>query len=128
MGQIYKRGERYWIKYYRNGKSYREATHSRKKSDAEHRLKMREGQIEMGTFAGLQMEKTTWDDLAKDLENDYKINGFKSFRRLTLSLSHLTISRVGSRRILPRITSKPIWYKGRKRERAMPASTGSCRP
>jgi integrase len=89
MGSVYRRGNKWNIKYYRNGKAYREAVHSKKKSDAEHRLKMREGQIEMGTFAGLQMEKTTWDDLAKDLENDYKINGFKSFRRLTLSLSHL---------------------------------------
>ncbi|OPY65970.1 MAG: site-specific tyrosine recombinase XerD [Syntrophorhabdus sp. PtaU1.Bin050] len=89
MGQIYKRGERFWIKYYRDGKPYREATHSKKRSDAEHRLRIREGEIEMGTFAGPQIEKTTWEDLAKGLENDYKINGYKSYRRLTLSLSHL---------------------------------------
>jgi hypothetical protein len=28
MGSIYKRGEVYWIKYYRNGKSYRETSNS----------------------------------------------------------------------------------------------------
>jgi hypothetical protein len=63
MGSVYRRGNKWNIKYYRNGKAYREAVHSKKKSDAEHRLKMREGQIEMGTFAGLQMEKTTWEPI-----------------------------------------------------------------
>ena len=31
MGSLYKRGEVYWIKYYRNGKSYRETSKTKKK-------------------------------------------------------------------------------------------------
>jgi integrase len=34
MGMIYQRGKVYWIKYYRNGKPYRESTRSKKEADA----------------------------------------------------------------------------------------------
>ena len=34
MDCIYKRGKTFWIKYYRNGKSYRESTGSIKETDA----------------------------------------------------------------------------------------------
>jgi hypothetical protein len=33
MGSIYKRGETYWIKYYRTGKPYRESTKSTKEAE-----------------------------------------------------------------------------------------------
>ncbi len=32
MGSIYRRGETYWIKYYRAGKPYRESTRSTKEN------------------------------------------------------------------------------------------------
>jgi hypothetical protein len=32
MGGIFKRGKTFWIKYYRNGKPYREAKHTEKKN------------------------------------------------------------------------------------------------
>ena len=48
MGTIYKRGKTYWIKYYRDGKPYREPTHSTKKGVADDLLKLREGQVQQG--------------------------------------------------------------------------------
>ena len=45
MESIYKRGNIYWIKYYRNGKPYRETTKSKKETDAKRLLKKREGEI-----------------------------------------------------------------------------------
>ncbi len=48
MGSIYKRGEVYWIKYYRAGKPLRESTRSRKEADAKRLLKRREGEISEG--------------------------------------------------------------------------------
>ena len=48
MGSIYKRGEVYWIKYYRNGKSYRETSKTNKESEAKRLLKKREGEISEG--------------------------------------------------------------------------------
>ena len=80
MGTIFKRKNSrfYWIKYYRNGKPYRESTHSTKESDAKRLLKLREGHIAEGKFQGLQAEKITFDERTQDLLNDYKMNGKKS--------------------------------------------------
>ncbi len=91
MGSIYKQknGKTWTIKYYRNGKAYRESTHSEKISDAERLLKLREGQIVQGQFMGLKAEKTLFDELAKDLINDYQINSLKSLDRVKLSVDHL---------------------------------------
>jgi hypothetical protein len=48
MGSIYKRGQTYWLKYYRNGKPYYESTKSTKETDARKLLKKREGEISEG--------------------------------------------------------------------------------
>jgi len=56
MGMIYKNkykdkagavheSEVFWIKYYRNGKAYRESSKTTKEDDAKKLLKLREGEI-----------------------------------------------------------------------------------
>ena len=72
MGSIYLRGNIYWIKYSREGRRFRELSESRKKSAAKRLLRIREGQIAQGRFAGLAPDRTRYEDLAKDLVNDYK--------------------------------------------------------
>jgi len=62
---IYKRGNIFWIKYYRNGKPYCESSHSKKESAAKTLLKSREGQIADGKFPGLRVEKILFDELAQ---------------------------------------------------------------
>lgn len=89
MGSIYKRGEVYWIKYYRAGKSFRESAHTDKETEAKRLLRMREGQIVTGTFPGLRVERIRFDELAEDLVNDYKVNGRRSLGRVELSIEHL---------------------------------------
>lgn len=97
MGSIYKQknkktgweGDVWWIKYYRNGKAIRENTRTAKITDAAKILKLREGQVTGGTFQGLKVEKTTYDELASDLLTDYEMNGRKSTWRLKISLKHL---------------------------------------
>jgi integrase len=91
MGSIYKQknGKNWTIKYYRNGKSYRENTHSEKISDAKTLLKKREGQITQGQFVGLKVERTLFDEIAKDLIIDYQINARKSLERAERSVEHL---------------------------------------
>ena len=42
MGSIYRRGEIYWIKYYRAGKAYYESAESTKELEAKRLLKLRE--------------------------------------------------------------------------------------
>ena len=78
MGSVYKRGNTWWIKFYRSGKPYRESAGSTSKRKAVRLLKKREGAVAEGTFSGLRPEKTTFDELATDYLNDYKINGKKS--------------------------------------------------
>jgi integrase len=89
MGMIYLRGNTYWVKFYRNGKPYRESSHSKKESDAKRLLRQREGQVTEGKFYGLQTERTRWDELKDDLVRDYKINGRKSLFRIEISIKHL---------------------------------------
>ncbi len=89
MGMLYKRGQVFWIKYYRNGKSYRESTNSTKESDAKRLLKLREGQIVENKFPGLKSGRVMFEELEKDLLTDYKLNGRKSLKRVEHSLNHL---------------------------------------
>ena len=100
MGMIYKQKRKmpdgtvkqlsvWWIKYYRNGCSYRESSKSTKEADAKRLLKFREGQVSEGKFPGLQIERTTFDNLAEDYLADYEINGRKSIKRAKGCLSHL---------------------------------------
>lgn len=93
MGSIYKRkwkdpktgemveGETWWIKYYRNGKPYRESTHTEMISKAEKLLKKREGEIVEGKLPGIHFDKVTFDDLAKDFLTDYRVNGRDTVKR-----------------------------------------------
>jgi Phage integrase, N-terminal SAM-like domain len=90
MGMIYLRGKTYWIKYYLNGKPFRESSKSKDITKAKKLLKIREGQCESGTFPGLKLEKIPFDELKQDILNEYKLNGRKSLERLENSLKHLT--------------------------------------
>jgi len=89
MGHIYKRGKIFWIKYYRNGKPYRESSESKKESDAKRLLKKREGEISQGKLPGIYFEKVRFDELAEGFLADYRINQKKSLERAGHSVSHL---------------------------------------
>ena len=110
MGMIRLRGDKYWIKYYRNGKAYEEsvdkalgrhATHA----EAKTLLKKREGAIADGRFFGLAAEKTEFGGfrevrvladpcdykrdkkryvaygMVKEFIDDYRLNKRKSISR-----------------------------------------------
>ena len=89
MGSIYKRGKVHWIKYYRNGKPYRESTKSHKEADAKRLLKKREGEISEGKLPGIYFDRVTFDELAEDFLRDYRINQKKSLVRAEKSVNHL---------------------------------------
>ena len=89
MGSIYKRGKTYWIKYYRNGKPYRESTQSKKEADAKRLLKKREGEISQGKLPGIYFDKVRFDELAEEFLSDYRINKKKSLKRAENSVGHL---------------------------------------
>jgi hypothetical protein len=64
MARIYKRGNVYWIQYYRGGKYYRESSGSDKLSDAKKIAKMREGEMAQGKMLNLKVEKTIFDEIS----------------------------------------------------------------
>ncbi len=101
MGSIYRRtvvdeesGKRveigpFWIKYYRNGRPFRESTATLDKGEARRKLKQREGEVAEGRFRGLRVERIKFEELADDLRADYVINKKKTLRRLNELLAHL---------------------------------------
>ena len=89
MGSIYKRGQIYWIQYYRNGKPYRESTRIKKEADAKRLLKRREGEVSEGKLPGVYFDKVRFDELAEDFLTDYRINQRKSLKRAREGIGHL---------------------------------------
>jgi len=106
MGMIYKRGNTFWIKYYRNGKPYRESTKSIKEADAKRLLKKREGEISNGRLPGIYFDRVIFTELAEDFLRDYRINQKKSTRRAEQSTEHLKKFFEGYR--VPDITTPKI--------------------
>jgi integrase len=89
MGSIYKRGEVFWIKYYRHGKPYRESSKGDKITVAERLLKKREGEIAEGKLPGVYFDKVKFDELAKDFLTDYRINNKDSLAKAERSVRYL---------------------------------------
>jgi integrase len=107
MGSLYKRGKVWWIKYYRNGKSYRESSGTTKKMVAKKLLDRREGEIAQGKVPGVLFEKVTFDELAEEFLVDYRIN---EKNPLPVLNSVLALAR-GIRRVkVPDITTPRIQH------------------
>lgn len=89
MGSIYKRGNVFWIKYYRHGKPFRESTKSSKEADAKRLLKKREGEISEGKLPGIYFDRVTFLELSEDFLRDYRINNKKTLAKAERSVNHL---------------------------------------
>jgi integrase len=89
MGSLYRRTQKrpdgtvrelptLWIKYYQGGRAVRESTGTTKETVARRMLRAREGDVERGIPISPKMGRVTFEDAAKDLLNDYKVNGKKT--------------------------------------------------
>jgi integrase len=103
MGTIYKRGNTFWLQYYRNGKPYRESTKSHKEVDAKRLLKKREGEISEGKLPGIYFDRVRFDELAEDYLREYRVNQRKSLVRAQRSVRQLNKYFEGSK--IPQITT-----------------------
>src|SRR5438128_1883263 len=93
MGCIYRRKDSkyWWIKYVRNGKAYHESSGSPRKRDATDTLRLREGDIMHGLPVTPKLGKLSFEDAARDLLNDYRINGKRSLKVVERRIKkHLT--------------------------------------
>jgi integrase len=113
----------WWIKYHRNGRSFRESTRTTEKRQASRVLAKRLAEINTGSFVGPTHERITVGELAEDLFRDYRINGRKTTddvqTRWRLHLEPF----LGSRRVLE-VTSDLVakYVDQRQRENAQNAT------
>jgi integrase len=81
----------WWLKYSVHGKPYRENAHSTNRVDAVKLLKLRIGQAGAGRPVAPHTERTTLNDLAQMLVDDYKANGRRSLDRAEQACVHLRL-------------------------------------
>ncbi len=122
MGRLFRRGQIFWIAYYRHGKEYRESTHSTDENDAVKLLNKRCGEIASRRFVGPQEERVMFEDLAKGIERDYKVRGLRSTRAAAGRMLHLKKA-FGGMRALDITPDRIRSYQGdRLDEEASPAT------
>jgi hypothetical protein len=79
----------WWIYFNNHGKQVKENSHSTKEADAWKLLKKRHGEIAVGKPVGPDIERTTFDEMALMITNDYKANGRRSLKRCEDAINHL---------------------------------------
>jgi integrase len=91
QGRVFKKkGSKKWhIEYWWRGKQHREASGSYRERDAVRLLNRRLAEIGSGRLVGPQVERTTFEELAQMLVDDYRVNGRKSLDRARRSIHHL---------------------------------------
>ncbi len=99
MGSVYKRGSIWWIQFFRSGLALRESSGSKKRTDAERLLKAREGAIATGRPILPRADKITFDEIAQDFVNDYRVNSKRSLRDAERSVRILGASFAGRKTI-----------------------------
>jgi integrase len=89
QGSVFKRGNIWWVQYYRHGKAYNESSRSDSQRVAQRLLRQRMGEITSAKFVGPSEERLTFEDIAADLTRDYEINGRRAIVSLPYWLAHL---------------------------------------
>jgi integrase len=105
MGQLRKRGDVWWVRYYRNGKREEESSHSDKKEVARDLLRRREGAIADGVPVTAKINRFRFDDAAADLINEYKVNKRRSLDELERRIEKHLMPCFGGRRMASITTS-----------------------
>ncbi|MFQ5542070.1 MAG: tyrosine-type recombinase/integrase [Candidatus Binatia bacterium] len=88
-GIIYRRGQIWWVKYYDNGRPRYESSRSAKESDAKRLLSLRLGQVVEGKCPAPEAQRAKFEDLAHDLDAEYRVNGRKTQGHLLKRIAYL---------------------------------------
>jgi len=97
FGYIYQRGAIYWIRYSVGGKRYRESTESTSERGAIKALARKEAELGLGMFTAPDVKRTTFEQLAEIIRDDYRVNGRKSVATLETQLHRLELTFAGAR-------------------------------
>jgi len=79
----------WWIQYSFRGRVYRESSESTTRAKAVELLNKRLGEIQTGRPIGPDVKKTTFEDLAQMVLDDYRVNSRKSFYRAARAVTRL---------------------------------------
>ncbi len=88
-GGLYLRGKRWWIKYYVNGRPYRQSTNTSSFAEATRVLALRLAEAARGHAPDPRTRKLTVSDILSLVADDYQVNGRKSSVRLRSLAAHL---------------------------------------
>jgi integrase len=120
MGSVYRRRRKdkrgrvkespiWWCKWSRgDGKFYRESSGSTKRSDAEKLLKLREGQVGRGLLVTSRTDRLTLSQLARDVINDYEIQGRRTTKDVKRRFERHILPFFGWSRLAVTITTADV--------------------
>jgi integrase len=78
MGQLRKRGNVWWMRYYKHGQRIEESARTTKYEEARESMKSREGDVADGRPVSPKAGRLRFEDAAADMLADYEINGKRS--------------------------------------------------
>jgi len=122
FGRIFLRGRIYWVRYRVGGKEYVETTRSESPREAERLLNRRQAELGLGVFTAPDVKRTTFDDLAAMIHDDYAVNERRSTERLAASLKHLTRAFAGARALTLTADRLTAYARDRREAGAAPAT------
>lgn len=99
MGELKRRGDIWWIRYYRNGRRYEESSGSTKEGDAKSLLRLREGDIERGVAITPKVGRVRFNEAVEDLFNDYRTNRKRTFKNTQRIVDKHLMPFFGERRL-----------------------------
>jgi integrase len=99
MGETRKRGNVWWIRYYRGGRRFEESSGSDKKGVAIELLRIREGDGAHGLPVTPKIGRLRFEEAAADLLNEYRTNGRKSLDELERRVEKHLAPHFGGRRL-----------------------------
>ncbi len=89
MGRLYKRGNVWWVKYYRGGRGIQESTRTGKRKEAERFLKIREGSVATGHPVLPRVDRIRYEEAVENLRKYYQMSGRRRPRETETRLAHL---------------------------------------
>lgn len=95
FGTIRNRGEVAYVRYRVGGHEYEERAGT--SAQAEKLLARREAELSLGAFTAPDVKRTTFEDLAQIVRDDYRANERRSTKRLNGCLKHLAAVLAGQR-------------------------------
>ncbi len=127
MGYLYKRGDIWWMKYYRNGRMYRESTKESREEAAKGVLKRTEGDIARGLAITPKIGRVTVEEILEGVTRDCALNRKKTGATSAATFRIICFRFLASKGRQPRqrLKLKSTFSRGKRKARPTGRLTGS---